>query len=762
MVLLVGTLALFSAFFYGRIPRDPSVESMVLEDDPDLAAYRHFKEIFGSDEFFLAAVEGPDIFEAQFMEDLESLRAEMERIPHIREALAFTNVLTLRGTEDALVVEPLAPRIPRTEAERTALRERALAEKDFVGSLYTADGRVATIAARLETLAPADDTTQTRIELTRTVRALLAKAPYNRYRWYLAGVPVLKCDLAETQRKETRKFELINTALLILCLYVIFRTASGVAVTLGVVGASILVLMAAHYFSGIPLSMVSTILTPLMLIYGVSSCVHLQVHYALQYAEKKDQRRALVAAFSIALLPCFFNAATTAAGFASNMISPIRPIRDFGLFASCGVLLSFVISFAAGPAILSWLPPPGQAAAKVNESGLRVRAIEGILALIRRRTRSILAVNVLLLLVAAWGISRIRVETKMLEYFRPDSPIRSSYEFIEDRLTGISSLEILVDAGREEGLQEPEVFRAMERLCDELRAEEPSVSTVLSLGNFYRRLKSALEGDAPGSASLPATREEAAQLLLLYSMSGAEASFYNFASSDYRVGRISVRLRHISSTELQKVVDRVRSRAARIFGPLEEKGIRASVTGGAVLYANMNRSLLAGQLMSFGLSLGIITFLMILMAGEVGLGLISLIPNLLPIFWTMGLMGFLGYPLDSTTAMIAPIALGMAVDSTIHFLSRFRREYKKTQDHQKAMEQTLYLIGRAMIGTSLPLAAGFFVLTISVFRPVYAFGLLSGTVVILAMLLDLILTPICFLLYRPDFQRPGLLDLWDS
>jgi len=761
-VALVGTLALFSAFFYGRIPRDPSVESMVLEDDPDLAAYRHFKEIFGSDEFFLAAAEVADIFDAQFMEDLESLRAEMERIPHIDEALAFTNVLTLRGTEDALIVEPLAPRIPRTEAERTALRERALAEKDFVGSLYTGDARVATVVARLETLAPADDTTQTRIELTRTVRALLAKAPYNRYRWYLAGVPVLKCDLAETQRKETRKFELINTALLILCLYVIFRTASGVVVTLGVVGASIVVLMAAHYFSGIPLSMVSTILTPLMLIYGVSSCVHFQVHYGLQYAEKKDQRRALVAAFSIALLPCLFNAATTAAGFASNMISPIRPIRDFGLFASCGVLLSFVISFAAGPAILSWLPPPGQAAAKVNESGLRVRAIEGILVLIQRRSRSILAANVLLLLVAAWGISRIRVETKMLEYFRPDSPIRASYEFIEDRLTGISSLEILVDAGREEGLQEPEVFRAMERLCDELRAEEPSVSTVLSLGNFYRRLKSALEGDAPGAASLPTTREEAAQLLLLYSMSGAEASFYNFASSDYRVGRISVRLRHISSTELQKVVDRVRSRAARIFGPLEEKGIRASVTGGAVLYANMNRSLLTGQLRSFGLSLGIITFLMILMAGEVGLGLISLVPNLLPIFWTMGLMGFLGYPLDSTTAMIAPIALGMAVDSTIHFLSRFRREYKKTQDHQKAMERTLHLIGRAMIGTSLPLAAGFFVLTISVFRPVYAFGLLSGTVVILAMLLDLILTPICFLLYRPDFRRPGLLDLWDS
>ena len=757
LLLLTG----FSAHWYNKIPRDPSAEAMVLEDDPDLLAYNHFKSVFGNDEFILLATQVPDIFERQFMTDVEALRKEIEELPYIKETTAFTNIRSVRGSEDSIIVEPLIPEIPTTPEGMAEARKRALSEPDFVGNLYSADTRTIALLANLKNLPQGEDTTEMRTVITRAVRTIAAKADYARYDWRIAGTPVLKSDLAETQKKEGTKFEVIIFAMLSITLFFIFRMISGVVVTLVTVFSSIAILLAAHYFSGIPLSMVSTILTPLMMIYGISSAVHIQTHYALRVGEGLAKREALIVAVSIALVPCFFNAATTVAGFGSNLVSSIRPIREFAVFSGSGVMLSFVLAFLMIPAILSFFPAPGKATLRSHESGKRARLIEGLIRMIEGHYKVILVVCGVLLLVSIWGMSKITVETKLLEYFRPESPIRSAYTFIDENLSGISSLEIMVDTGDKDGMKDPEVLAKIGELTNYFRAKEPDITAILSLENFYRRINKALHGDDPAWARLPERRDEAAQLLLLYSMSGPESDLFNFTSNDYRYGRVSARLHTQSSKELEDLVLRVKDKTKTIFEPLEARGVKVNVTGSAVLYANMNASLVKGQLQSFGLSLFLITLMMLLVAGEWGLGLVSLIPNLLPIAYTMGLMGFLGYPLDSTTAMVAPIALGMAVDSTIHYMIRYRREYLRLKDHDEAMRESLRIIGRAMIGTSMPLAAGFLVLMSSEFLPVYVFGLLSGVVVILAMLFDLILTPVCIWLYKPTYQKPGLIDFVD-
>jgi predicted RND superfamily exporter protein len=770
IILVLTVASVLAAYYYRKVPRDPSVEAMVLEDDPDLVAYKQFKEIFGNDEFILIVTQVPDIFDTAFMEKVESLRTAVEQIPHIKDAVAYTNVKTIRGTREetedgteyGFVVEKLIPEIPRSPEAMAALRSRALAETDYAGSLYSHDGRTLAIMARLAPLTAETDTTETRTLITQAARELVAKAPYDTETWYVAGVPVLKSDLVETQKRESKKFEIMIFLLLTLMLYIILRTISGTLVTLIAVQASIFMLMAAHYFSGIPLTMVSSILTPLMMVYGVSSSVHIQTHYALRSRGVINPRSALVASVAVTFIPCLFNSATTAVGFGSNMISTIKPISEFAMFASAGIAISFLLSFLLIPTILSFFKKPGRSTHNAHEKGLRVHVLEGIIRLVQAHHRKIVVVTILLMAVSVYGMTLIKVETKLLEYFKKDSPIRTAYDFIETNLTGISAIEVMIDTGKKDGMKDPEVIAALEKLADTLRESEPDLAPPMSLENFYKRINQALNAEDPAFRTIPQSRQEAGQYLMLYSMSGSESDLYNFTSRDYRYGRLSTRIvKTLSSSELQELVERLKSQVSVIFEDLSKKGVSVHATGSAVLYANMNSSLILGQLESFGLSLLLVSIMMILVAGEIGLGLVSLLPNLMPIIMTMGIMGFMGYSLDSTTTMIAPIALGMAVDSTIHFMVRFRREYLARGDYQLAANETVRLIGRAMIGTSMPLAAGFFVLTTSEFLPVFVFGLLSGIVVLLAMAFDLILTPIVMMMYRPQYKKTGLVDFFD-
>jgi|GEM_PF-1617504 len=762
IIVLVALLSAYSAYYYRKIPRDPSVEAMVLENDPDLLAYNHFKDVFGNDEMLLMVSKVDDIFDKKVMEDVESLREKVEDLPYIKEALAYTNVKSIKGIEDGIIVEQLIPELPKTEADETKARDIALAEKDYIGNLYSEDGKTFAVIARIQTLKKEDDNTKTRTVITSSARELVNKKPYNKYKWYVAGVPVLKSDLAETQKTEGKKFEIMIFIMLAFMLGIIFRTFGGVVVTLSTVQASIFMLMAAHFFSGIPLTMVSSILTPLMLIYGVSSSVHIQTHYALKCAEKNTTaRNALIAAVAVTVIPCMFNSVTTAVGFGSNMISSIKPIREFAMFASGGIILSLVLSFLLIPTLLSFFPKPGKQTQKAHESGLRVHVLEGIVVLTEKHWKLVIAATFILLGVAIYGMSLIRVETKLLEYFKEDSDIRVSYDFIDENLSGISSMEVMIDTSTKGGMKEPKVIAKIEELVDYFDKNEPAITSVTSLENFYKRINMALNEDKPEFSKIPQSRQEAAQLIMLYSMSGPESDLYNYTSRDYRYGRISTRLRTLSSSELQELVERVKKKTDEIFSPLKKDNIHVNVTGSAVLYANMNSSLVIGQLESFGISLLLVSLMMILVAGEIGLGIVSLLPNLMPIALTMGFMGFMGYALDSTTAMVAPIALGMAVDSTIHFMVRFRREYLSSKSYDHAAAATVRLIGRAMIGTSVPLAAGFFVLTNSIFMPVFVFGLLSGIVVLLAMVFDLVLTPICMKLYKPSYKKTGLVDFFD-
>ncbi len=747
-------IALGTGWFYPQLRFESSVEAMVLEDDPDLQALRRFEAVFGSDETMLVALRAPDIFTTRFLTDLEALRERIAASASLRECRALTNLSAIAGRGDELEVGALVPEIPTTAEGLAALRARALAREDYLGIFFNRAANTATILVRLELPSERADLAPMRAELVERVRQILREPRFARYPSYVSGGVVLRTDLAEYQRRDNTRFQALVYGLIVLFLLLSFRRVQAVVLPLTVVQISLFIVLAQLHLSGRAINMVGSILTPLLLVYGISISSHVFNRYLESISSADgDQRRALVTGITSVALASLFNAVTTAAGFGSNMISQIVPIRNFGRDAALGVLVVMVVSLLlAGPLLSLFRMPRVDRVAAQLQHGRLSRLLDRIATFNQRWRWPIALVNLGVIAIAAVGISRIQVETKLIEYFREDTEIRTAWSLIEEQLTGVTTIEVVVETDTPDAIKDPVLLAKLDAAQRWFDAD-PRLHDPLSVLNILGELNRALAGEQAGR--VPQSAELTAQLLLLYESSNQSEDLWSFVNGDYTAARLSARIKTMGSNDLVRLVQEVKAEVHRIFAADEERGLRLSVTGTAVLYANMVDTLIAGQLKSFGLSLTLIALLMMLVAREIGLGLLSLLPNLIPIAVVMGIMGYAGIPLDATTATIAPIALGIAVDSTIHYLIRFRREHRACGDRTLAMRRTVATVGRAMVASSLPLCAGFLVLCTSAFKPTYYFGLLSGMVVFLALVYDLVATPVALLLYTPGYERRG-------
>ncbi len=752
-LLALALLLLGITFYFQRlVPMESSVEDMVLSDDPDRVALERFREIFGSDQLLIAVFSGIDLNTPQIFKDIESYRSALCAAADFHDCLAITNITTVSGRDGEVVVEPLMEKLPEGRAEAEAIFTKARERNDYLNLFYNKEGTAAAVIARLNPPAGEREQKFYQDKVYNEAHRLAAAPEFGAYTIHLAGNPIMKKDLSDYQAYDLKRFMFVLYAMLVLFLSLTHRRLPGVVLPLAIVVLTLYSLMTLIYFTGKPLSIVGCILPPLMLVYGISIASHIYIRYTEWLPKCAHQKNnALVAALVSVIGACFYNALTTAFGFGANTISDIAPVRDFGISAAIGVVLALLMSALFALPLLSIFPAPRPLTALNREKSDPIDLILNfIAAFVKRRYKWILASNLLISAIAIYGMTQIKVETKLIEYFSPKTPIHQAYHEIEKYLAGISTFEV-VFTGAADSIKDPLVLKALASFNGELR-QNAHIRNSTSLADYVMVMNQAFFDGDPEEYRIPAKREAIAQLLLLYESSEYADDLWRYVSEDYSAARIAARVDSISSSALVAMVKDIKARAKELEKSLP--GIKIAVTGSGVIYANMVSSLVFGQVKSFGLSLLLITILMIIIAGNVLVGLVSLIPNLIPILIVMGIMGYGHISLDATTAMVAPVALGMAVDSTIHYMVRFRREcLLNGHDYQKATLTTVTTVGRAMMATSLPLAGGFFVLLLASFMPTYYFGMLSGTIALLAMFYDLLVTPSALLFLKPIFKE---------
>jgi len=762
------TLALIPGFAYLQI--DPSLEGMIIDDDPDKKYYYdEFIPTFGSDEFFVFTYRDPALFSPQGLQRCERIVDRIGEIDDVERVLSLFSMPTIHGTEDTLRTGPPVREIPRSPLAAGLLKYKVLTDPALKDLIVSPLGDVAVIFIFIEKTglqqAMEDPEMRSRMTVTLEQIAVSELDPLG-LEHHMAGVPYVKTEMVRSILRGMIQLGSLSALVLVAMLWYTFRSWRGVWVpascvllslvwTFGLMGYTDVLLQwimnrspgmpPPAYLMGIKtikLDTINTILIPLLMVVGVAHTIHLLTQYHEEYFLSPGQDRgaklaAIVRTVGHLARPCLLTSVTTAVGFASLTTARIPPIRSFGMFAAVGVLLSYAISIALTPAVLALSRPPVGKFQHKFDRGPLARLLARLVEFDIKRPGWIVIGSIVIVIACVVGVKRLRVETYVTEFFRDSSPVSQGYRFLRRHVTSPVPLEIVL-INQQGDFLDPEALNKAETYGRRIM----ELDEVLRVDSFLDSLKSyqrAVVGGGWENYRLPETRYQVAEALLL--MENDPELIDRMIDFDRRQLHFAVRIEDLPSRKINMLLDELRAVAAQELEP--DIGLR--IAGNTVLFANLVDTLVHGQIYSISLALLVISVIMILIARSVKLGLVAMIPNIFPILFGLGLMGFAGFPLDTNTVMISSIAIGIAVDDSIHLLTRYLRERGPGGDPADAMRRSIGSTGRALVSTSLILSVGFLITSTSPFKPQGIMGLVGAIAIMVALAADLVLTPVCII-----------------
>jgi predicted RND superfamily exporter protein len=761
--LVIGSvLALSAAMAFGisRIEVDLTFENFLQRDDPARVAYDAYREAFGREDAIVVAIGPAEIFSLRFLERLRAFHRDIEReVPHLDEVTSLLNARNTRGEGDELIVEDLLENWPADAAALATLRQRVLSNPLYVNNLISRDASYTTVMVELDTYSSeagadvdlgfdeeesaAKPRFMTGAENFEAVEALYEVAKRYQapdFHLFVAGQPVILNDVATAMMRDTPRFAVLAILTIAVFLFVLFRRPAAVVLPLLVVALSVVSTLGLMGWTGASIHVPTQILPTFLLAVGIGDSVHLLAIFFQGLERGASREDALVGALGHSGLAVVLTSLTTAGGLVSFSVVRLAPIAALGVFAPIGVMLALAYTLTLLPALLAVVPMRDARRVEPGErSGRILRLLTGLGDIGTKRPWAVIGITAVLCIAAAAGAARLRFSHNPLEWLPTEAPVRVATLEIDRELGGAMSLDFILDSGRVDGLQQPELLHRMDTLGHSLE-EQPHAGVragqTISIADVVKEIHRALNEDRPEFYRIPDDRLLIAQELLLFENSGSD-DLLELADSQFRTGRLALRAPWRDALAYVPFFELTQQLARDTVGDLAE----ISFTGALPVMTQTLENVIHGMVRSYVLALLIITPLMVLLLGNLRTGLLSMVPNLVPILLTLGVMGWLGLTLDLFALMVGGIAIGLAVDDTIHFMHNFRRYHDHGEDVEVAVRKTLHTAGQAMLVTTLVLTLGFLGFALSSMRNLRFFGLLVGFALSIAFLADVILSP---------------------
>jgi predicted RND superfamily exporter protein len=741
---------------------DNSTDSFLLPDDPAVIVYNEFRDQFGRDDRILLAIETPALFSLEFLERLRELHEAIEAdVPYVAEVDSLLNARVTRGEEHRLLVEELFEQWPETPEDLERIRDYVMSNPLYLNALVSADATMTAIAITPETYTTLDESDDvlagfesdgaesSRAEYLTDAEGDAVVAGMFRiidrfeapdFKLHLAGALVMTYRMNEGTTRDFSIFVPATLVLMCVVLAALFRRVGGVILPLVVVVLSLVATIGIMVAMEIPGSAAVQILPIFLLTVGVCDAVHiLAIVYRLRM-NGESKADCIGHAMGHSGLAVLMTSLTTAVGMGSFLLAEMGAIKQLGFLSPVGVALAFVYTMVLLPALIAIFPLPRP---KIGQIGRGTFPFEGLLVAAgtfaaRSPFRILLPVS-LLIVLAVLGALQTSFSHNVLSWFPEDDRVHADFLAIDQKLGGSISLEVVIDTREPGGLYDPAMLAEIERVAWEIGnlASDPIViGKTLSIVDVVRETHQALNENRPEMRRIPETREAVAQELLLFENSGSDDT-EELVDSEFRIARLNLRVPFVDALVFPPFLAQVDRLLQKRLGDRAEY----QVTGLMMLLGKIFDSMIRSMMRSYAFALIVITPLMMLLLGSLRRGLVSMVPNLMPVLAVLGIMGWLGVPLDSTTMMVGAMVIGIAVDDTIHFMHKFHRYYEETGDLEAAVAETMRTTGSAMLFTSLVLVVGFSVFGLSELTNVRIFGLLSAFAAAVAFLADLLVAP---------------------
>ena len=594
------------------------------------------------------------------------------------------------------------------------------------------------------------------------LRVITEKPEYQHFTFYFTGnAPMM--EFAMESMGQAGNLMSIMVLIVMVLLWFLFRSLSAVVWPIVVIVGSAIWTIGTASLLGITLSNMVTLTFMLIFAVGIADCVHVLSAYISYRKENLSHEQSMAQAYRKTGVPIFLTSVTTMCGMLALTVSDIPQITVFALTSAMGVFIAFILTIFVLPVLLDiWHPISIKASnQRINHQKHWLQPLlNRIPAWVSGRPKFIVISYTLIFILFIYGAFQVKVDSNFVELTREGSSIRVTHELVDKHMMGGQNLEIMMDFGQGEAVKQPAVLKVIDDLQRHIEKQYPQyVVKTFSLADFVKETHMLMNEARIEKKTIPQDPILSAQLLYLFDNANPEDR-RTLVSDDYSKSHISIQLRNAGSYEYTEIFNNIRKDIETYFNPLKKTypNMEVQVTGSLALMMELVDHISWTQIKSFSFALLIITLLMMVTLGSLQGGLISMMPNLLPAFFTFGVLGLLGIPLDTDTLIIAPLIIGIAVDDTIHFLAHYRDAWYESGDVETALSSTIQEVGQAVTFTTLILGLGFSMLAFSDYLGMAKTGIFGSMAIFVALSSDLLLLPALIQWLKPDLGRNKYLE----
>jgi uncharacterized protein len=771
---ILGLMLLLSLVIISNITKitiDTSTEGFLHENDPALVKYEKFKEQFGQDEKILVVVQTKDIFDLKSLKKLQELHMKLQNeVPHLNDITSLINARNTRGETNRLIVEDLFENFPQNEEELQLIKNTALNNPMYKNLLYNEALTMTTIILEPSAYEAVeglnalegfgDDMTQeeaeflsdpSKSEMVRQADKIAHEFNTEDFKVFMAGSLAVNDYNKQSIQKDMQKFIKLVLLMMMIFLFIVFRRVSAVLLPIFIVVISLLTTIAVMALVGTPITIPTQILPSFLLAVGIGAVVHLLAMFFKHLNEHKDKNAAISYSLGHSGLAIIMTSLTTAAGLLSFSTASIAPIADLGVFAALGVMIALINTIVLLPALLAVLPIKPAKEKHLGKTAKMDALLVSVADFSVQNAKKIVGVSIVVIVVWTYFAAHVDFKHDTLSWQPDDSPIKIATATVDTELRGSVTMEVIIDTKKENGLYDATLLNNIDKLVQEaqaLQTQKHFIGKGWSVGDVLKEIHRALHENKDSFYKITDNDRLIPQEFLLFENSGSD-DLEDFVDASFSQARITFKLPWMEAGEYSQISDKLTSMLEEGLG----NDVEITVTGMVPLFQRTLSAAMNSMALSYLIAFILIAMMMIILLGSFKIGLMSMIPNILPIIMTLGFMAMIDMPLDMFTMLVGAIVIGLSVDDTVHFFHNFAKYHHQGYSTKESVEKTMVGTGRALVATTIVLSLGFYVYMFATLSNLINFGILAGGAITIALISNIILGPALLTLITKDTKQ---------
>ncbi|GJM62367.1 MULTISPECIES: efflux RND transporter permease subunit [Persicobacter] len=746
LIMIIGVITVFMYYQGKDIEMSYEFGSTVPKTDSEMITFLNFREDFGEDGNLLAiGMKDSAVYELENFRRLKYLGEELNKIRGVNEVMSIPRMVHLvKNTElTKFEAKSIFEQFPDNQHDLDSLLGIVGNQQLYTGQMINMDN-----GANLLLLSINKDilNSKKRFQLMDDIRMACDQfSEATDIKLHYAGLPFVRTENARMVQKEMVMFLILSVLVTGLIMLYFFRSWDAVLFPLIMIGVIVIWCAGTLGILGYKITILTGVIPPIIVVIGIPNSIYLLNKYHQEILKTGDKYKALTSVISKIGVVTFLTNFTTAVGFGVLAFTDIKILKEFGTVAGINIIATFFVSIIFIPAVFSYLPKPElKRLGHLNKKGLN-KILNGIDLMVHRHRYSVLVGAAAIIVVSVIGLYKIKAVSFMVDDVPDHSEVKQDLLWLEKNFAGIMPLEIVVDTGKKKGVMKESIWKKVDKL-ERVLEQNPNISSPISIVEFIKMARQSYYNGNPDYYDLP-KRDKNFILRYLQGQDDNSGFLNSFVTEDGRKMRISFKVADIGSHELHDLVEEVvKPQVEEIFGGSSK--VTVTPTGTTLLFVKGNSFLIDNLKSSMLLAFVIISIIMAILFGRFRIILISLIPNMIPLLVTAGIMGFVGVALKPSTALVFSIAFGISVDDSIHYLAKYRQDlYEDNFFVPKAISRSIHEVGASMIYTSIVLFFGFIIFGFSEFGGTQALGLLTSMTLLIAMSTNLIILPALLMVF---------------